>query len=127
MVVVFVSAELAARDWARLGRRAALAPAVRERREYVLPARFDDTPLPGLLSDMVTVDLGGRSPQQIAAVVAAQAGRFAITPSALSTDAEDSAWDTETARREAKIRGPVDWAAVASPCHAGPGRPGQTG
>jgi len=25
---------------------------VTERREYVLPARFDDTPLPGLLSDM---------------------------------------------------------------------------
>ena len=26
-----------------------------ERREYVLSARFDDTPLPGMLSDMVTV------------------------------------------------------------------------
>jgi len=49
--VVFVSAEYAARDWTRLERRAALARAVRERREYVLPARFDDTPLPGLLSD----------------------------------------------------------------------------
>ena len=33
------------------------ARAVRERREYVLPARFDDTPLPGLLPDMVAVDL----------------------------------------------------------------------
>ena len=28
---------------------------MRERREYVLPARFDDTPLPGLLSDIATV------------------------------------------------------------------------
>ena len=45
-VVVFVSAEYAARDWTRLERRAALGRAVRERREYVLPARFDDTPLP---------------------------------------------------------------------------------
>ena len=43
-VVVFVSAEYAARDWTRLERRAALNRAVRERREYVLPARFDDTP-----------------------------------------------------------------------------------
>ena len=69
-VVVFVSAEYAARDWTRLERRAALGRAVRERREYVLPARFDDTPLPGLLSDMVTVDLRGRTPQQFAAMIA---------------------------------------------------------
>ena len=59
-VVVFISAEYAARDWTRLERRAALGRAVRERREYVLLARFDDTPLPGLLPDMVTVDLRGR-------------------------------------------------------------------
>ena len=46
-MVVFVSAEYAGRDWTRLERRAALSRAVRERREYVLPARFDDTPCPG--------------------------------------------------------------------------------
>jgi hypothetical protein len=69
-VVVFVSAEYAARDWTRHERRAALGRAVRERREYVLPARFDDTPLPGLPSDMVTVDLRTRTPQQFAAMVA---------------------------------------------------------
>ena len=69
-VVVFVSAEYAARDWTRLERRAALNRAVRERREYVLPARFDDTPLPGLLSDMVAVDLRSQTPQQFAAMIA---------------------------------------------------------
>ena len=37
-VVVFVSADYAARDWTRLERRAALNRAVREREEYVLPA-----------------------------------------------------------------------------------------
>ena len=42
--MVFVSAEHAARDRTWPERRAALARAVRERREYVLPARFDDTP-----------------------------------------------------------------------------------
>jgi hypothetical protein len=46
-VVVFVSAEYAARDWTRLERRAALARAVRERREYVLPARSMIRPCPG--------------------------------------------------------------------------------
>src|SRR5579859_6739104 len=71
-VVVFISAEYAERDWTQLERRAALSRAVRERREYVLPARFDDTPLPGLLSDMVTVDLRRYTPEQFAAMIAAK-------------------------------------------------------
>jgi hypothetical protein len=69
-VVVFISAEYADRDWARLEGRAALDRAVPERREYVLPARFDDTPLPGLLSGTVVVDLRGRAPQQFAEMIA---------------------------------------------------------
>ncbi|WP_322770397.1 FxSxx-COOH system tetratricopeptide repeat protein [Frankia sp. Cr1] len=69
-VVVFVSADYASRDWTRLERRAALNRAVRERREYVLPARFDDTPLPGLLSDLVAIDLRGRDPEQFVELVA---------------------------------------------------------
>ena len=77
-VVVFVSAEYAARDWTRLERRAALARAVRERREYVLPARFDDTPLPGLLSDMVTVDLRTRTPRQFATMIADKLATLAM-------------------------------------------------
>ena len=74
-VVVFVSAEYAARDWTRLERRAALDRAVRERREYVLPARFDDTPLPGLLSDMVAVDLRDPDPAAVRRHDRRQAGR----------------------------------------------------
>ena len=46
-VVIFVSADYAAKDWTRLERRAALSRAVRERNAYVLPARFDDSVLPG--------------------------------------------------------------------------------
>jgi WD40 repeat protein len=80
-VVVFVSAEYAARDWTRLERRAALNRAVRERREYVLPARFDDTPLPGLLSDMVAIDLRNRTPQQFAAMIAAKLAALGIVVS----------------------------------------------
>jgi hypothetical protein len=86
-VVVFVSAEYAARDWTRLERQAALNRAVRERREYVLPARFDDTPLPGLLSDMVAIDLRGRTPQQFAAMIADKLARLTITVAAPSADA----------------------------------------
>ena len=78
-MVVFVSAAYAERDWTRLERRAALNRAVRERREYVLPARFDDTPLPGLLSDMVAVDLRGRSPEQFAALIVAKLATLDVT------------------------------------------------
>ena len=46
-VVIFVSAEYAAREWTRLERRTALARAVRERREYVLPAGSMTRPFPG--------------------------------------------------------------------------------
>ena len=46
-VVMFVSAEYAAREWTRLERRTALARAVRERREYVLPAGSMTRPFPG--------------------------------------------------------------------------------
>ena len=79
VVVVFVSAEYAAGDWTRLERRAALGRAVRERREYVLPARFDQTPLPGLLSDMVTVNLRTRTPQQFAAMIVGKLAALGLT------------------------------------------------
>ena len=67
------------RDWTRLERRAAFGRAVRERREYVLPARFDDTPLPGLLSDMVSVDLRRYAPGQFAEMVADKLAGLDIT------------------------------------------------
>ncbi len=97
VVVVFVSAEYAARDWTRHERRAALGRAVRERREFVLPARFDDTSLPGLLSGMVAVDLRGRTPEQFAAMVAAKLAALGIT----SADAAESPAQVARAARPA--------------------------
>jgi hypothetical protein len=80
VVVVFVSAAYVERDWTRLEVRAALNRAVKERAEYVLPARFDDTPVPGLLSDLVAIDLRHRSPEDFAAVIAAKLARLGICP-----------------------------------------------
>ena len=100
-VVVFVSAEYAARDWTRLERRAALNRAVRERREYVLPARFDDTPLPGLLSDMVAVDLRGRTPEQFAAMIAAKLAALGIIGAVADAGARPGRW---TARPPGAVR-----------------------
>ena len=99
-VVVFVSAEYAARDWTRLERRAALARAMQERREYVLPARFDDTALPGLVPDMVAVDLRGRAPDQFAEMIAAKlADLDIIAPGPAGNLARDA--------RMARSAGPV--------------------
>jgi hypothetical protein len=98
VVVVFVSAEYAARDWTRLERRAALAQAVQERREYVLPARFDDTPLPGLLPDTVWIDLRARTPLQFAAMIAAKLAALGIVAPGSSADVGDLAQNVEAAR-----------------------------
>jgi TIR domain len=80
-VVVFISAEYAGRDWTRLERRAAFSQAVSEAGVYVLPARFDDTELPGLLPDVVTVDLRRYTPEQFAGVVVAKLAELTISPS----------------------------------------------
>jgi TIR domain len=102
-VVVFASAEYAERDWTRLERRAALNRAVRERREYVLPARFDDTPLPGLLSGMVSVDLRGRSAEQFAAMIVSKLASLAIMP-APPADAAGYIRDAEEAGPAGAVR-----------------------
>jgi hypothetical protein len=110
VVVVFVSAEYAARNWTRLERRAALTRAMRERREDVLAARFDDTPLPGLPAGMVAVDLRGRAPQQLAAMIAAKVA--GLGPRAAADEAADLGTDVGP---EQHSRPPSDTAAARIP------------
>ena len=66
--------------WTRLERRAAFSRAVAEAGVFVLPARFDDSELSGLLDDVVSVDLRGRTPEQFADLVAARLGGLAAGP-----------------------------------------------
>ena len=103
-VVVFVSAEYAARDWTRHERRAAIDRAVRERRDYVLPARFDDTQLPGLLPGLVTMDLRDRSPEQFAAMIVDKLTVLGITGPAPPGSAQDAAQDAGWARPAGAVR-----------------------
>ena len=65
VVVVFISADYAGREWTRLERRAAFSRAVAEAGVYVLPARFDNSELPGLLPDVVSIDLRQYTPVAI--------------------------------------------------------------
>ena len=88
VVVVFVSADYAEGDWTRLERRAAFSRAVHEAGVYVLPARFDDSELPGLLQDVVAVDLRDHTPGQFADLVVAKLADLAISPSLSPREAD---------------------------------------
>jgi hypothetical protein len=80
-VVVFISADYAGRDWTRLERRAAFSRAVVEAGVYVLPARFDDSDLPGMLPDVVSVDLRRNTPGQFADLIVAKLSDLGVSPS----------------------------------------------
>jgi len=56
-VVVFIFRDYVAKKWTRHEFRSALAGAIMAKREYVLPARFDETEVPGLPPTARHVDL----------------------------------------------------------------------
>jgi hypothetical protein len=72
VVVVFVSAEYAAKAWTSHEFRSALERAITEKREYVLPVRFDDTALPGLDTSLSYLRADEYSPERLAAAIAAK-------------------------------------------------------
>lgn len=69
-VVIFISEAYARKVWTRHEVRSALSRAVQEKQEFVLPARFDDTELPGLLPSVAFIDLRGETPESFASKVA---------------------------------------------------------
>ena len=73
--IVFVSAEYAAKVWTNLERQNAQARAFKEKQEYILPARFDDTKIPGLLDTVGYIDLNKTSASQLSELVVAKLGK----------------------------------------------------
>jgi len=75
--VLFVSAEYAAKVWTTHERRASQVRALSEKqREYILPARFDDTEVPGLNTNIKHVDCRTTSPLQLADMIIEKLGGF---------------------------------------------------
>lgn len=68
--VMFISAKYAEKLWTNHERRAAQARAFQEAQEYILPARFDETDIPGVLPTVGYVSLVGRSPEELASLIA---------------------------------------------------------
>ena len=73
--VVFVSADYADKVWTNLERQNAQARAFKEKQEYILPARFDDTKIPGLADTVGYIDLNQTSPSQLCDLVVGKLGK----------------------------------------------------
>ena len=64
--VLFISKAYAEKRWTRHELKSALERAFREKKEYILPARFDNTKIPGLRDTIGYIDLKRVSPKELA-------------------------------------------------------------
>lgn len=67
--VMFISDAYGKKLWTNHERRAAQARAFQESQEYILPARFDETEIPGVLPTVGYISLSDRSPEDFASLV----------------------------------------------------------
>ena len=73
-VVMFISKAYVEKSWTRHERRSALSRMVHEQGEYILPVRFDDTPVPGLPEDVIYKRASEHTPAQLAVMIAEKLG-----------------------------------------------------
>jgi hypothetical protein len=67
--IMFISENYAKKLWANHERQAMQARAFQEHQEYILPARFDDTPIPGVLPTVGYVSLIRKSAQEFVELI----------------------------------------------------------
>lgn len=72
--ILFCSKNYAKKLWSNHERRAAQAKAFESNKEYILPARFDDTKIPGILPTTGYVDLNDYSPEEFAKLIKEKIG-----------------------------------------------------
>jgi hypothetical protein len=75
-VVLFVSKYYSAKLWTNHERKSAQERAFRERKEYILPVRFDSTRLPGLAGTVGYIDLDNVSPEALAEMIKREVGQI---------------------------------------------------
>ncbi len=73
--VMFISKHYATKIWTSHERRSALAKAIEEKEEYILPVRFDDTKIPGIRPTIGYVDLSEKTPEQLGKMILQKLGR----------------------------------------------------
>jgi TIR domain len=84
--VIFISKHYASKTWTNHERQAAQARAFKENSEYILPARFDDTPIPGLADTVGYISLKGLMPTEFAEIILNKLQTPAFAPASTPTD-----------------------------------------
>ena len=67
--IMFISEHYGRKLWTSHERQAMQARAFQEHQEYILPARFDDTPIPGVLPTVGYIPLNNRTPDSFVEVI----------------------------------------------------------
>jgi hypothetical protein len=83
-VIMFVSQEYVSKKWTKHERRSALSKAIAEEGEYVLPVRFDDTPVPGLPDTVQYLRADKIVPHALATMICKKIGIDPLTSKASS-------------------------------------------
>lgn len=73
--ILFISSHYKEKVWANHERQSAQSRALEQSIEYVLPARFDDTELAGILSTVGYVDLRSRTPEEFGVIICKKLGK----------------------------------------------------
>lgn len=73
-VVMFISSGYVTKAWPRHERRSAIGRMIQEDGDYVLPVRFDDTPVPGLPTDVIYLRAERYAPAELAVRIAEKIG-----------------------------------------------------
>jgi hypothetical protein len=116
MCVLFISEAYSRKMWTSHERKSALARAMAEDTEYVLPARFDGTELPGLRPTIGFIDIKDMAPQDLAKLIRRKIGnrdpeyRFPEEPVRMWTQLEIS--DDDISGRERTQRVAYDFVQV---------------
>lgn len=72
--VLFVSEAYARKVWTDHERQSAQERAIKERNEYILPVRFDDTKVPGVRDTIGYIDANNTSPLELARLIVTKLG-----------------------------------------------------
>lgn len=72
--IIFISKHYAEKIWTNAERKAAQAKAFQESSDCILPARFDDTEIPGILLTIGYINLNEYSPEEFAEIVKKKVG-----------------------------------------------------
>lgn len=84
--ILFLSAHYAKKAWPNHERKSAQARAFASNQEYILPARFDSTEIPGVLPTVGYVNLANLLPEEFAEIILRKIRKAPSVPSVQSND-----------------------------------------